>query len=307
MLLYFFHLDGPGDETLRERFFESLKLLERSADPEADCEHLLGFHHTADCGLMLTARGGDIEAIEEVRGELLDPVERAGRTPWDELVELLRTEPPDHAVDRCHQMVEEQPYHRRAYLAGAALCLTLGDAITAEDFALVGSRYFPDDGLMRHYLARARFEQGRYDEAAQDAEQALALAPEVMAARANFAALLLLDGQVRKARSVLAARGPRGREVFAEVALDRYAQWLLWRQVMRTGAHASVVLGLVATLVGGPVGLVPMGMGLVMSGMGGRLFRRQLEILARRYSDEDLAMALRRIHRARPGVTESVD
>ena len=308
MLLYFFHLDGPGAETLRERFFETLKLMERTVDPEADCEHLLGFHHTADCGMVLTARGGDLEAIEAIRGDATpDPVDPELQSPWDRVVQTLRAGRPEDAVAVCRELVTDQPYHRRAYLAGAALSLSVGDAWLAEDFALVGSRYFPDDGLMHHYLARARQSLGRVDEARVDAERACALAPDLAAARFHRVSTLLQSGQLSLAERVLSARAARGRELFAEVALDRLGQWVLWRRVMRFGAHASTALGLAATLFGGPVGLVPMGMGIAMATLGGRLFSRQLDLLVERYTDEDLAMALRRIHRSVPEANARMD
>lgn len=297
LLLYFFHLHGASAEPLREQFFETLKMLERVNDPEVDCERLVAFHHTADCGMILTARAGEIEALEAVRGEPVATPDVAPPTPWDEVVEILRTGDQMEAVERCRDLVNEQPFHQRAYLAGAVLCLALDAEYEAEDFALVGSRYFPEQGLLYHYLSAARAAQGRQEEALIDARRAVELCPDFAAARSHLVASLLFAREIREARAVLAARPTRTRERSAELALDRMSQWLWWRRVMRFGAHTSLLLGLFATLFGGPMGLVPVFMGIGMSSFGTWIFRRQLTILAERSAPEDLAMGLRRIHK----------
>lgn len=302
MLLYFFHLDGAGADALRERFFETLKMLERMPDPEADCERLLAFHHTADCGMILTARAGEFEELEAARGEaeLVDP----GPTPWDEVADLLRRGEQADALSRCQDLVQDQPYHRRAYLTGAVLALALERPLDAEDFGLVGSRYFPDDGLMHHYVGVARRLQGREAEAEAALVRAVGAAPELAPARFQLALVLLAREAWREAGRVLAARGARTRERAAEGALDRLEQWLRWRRVMRVGANTSLALGLAATLLGGPMGLVPVGLGFAMAALGAWVFRRQLSLLAERHGVEDLAHGLRRVHRVTAAAAE---
>ncbi|MFT6142702.1 MAG: hypothetical protein ACJAZO_005347 [Myxococcota bacterium] len=297
LLLYFFHLDGPSAEPLREQFFETLKMLERVNDPEVDCERLVAFHHTGDCGMILTARAGEFDALEAVRGEPVIAPDIAPPTPWDEVVEILRTGDQMEAVERCRELVTEQPYHQRAYLAGAVLCLALDAEYEAEDFALIGSRYFPDQGLLHHYLSLARNLQGRTAEALDDARRAVELVPDFAAARSHLVALLLFAHHYREAASVTAVRPARTRERSAELSLDRMGQWIWWRRVMRFGAHTSLLLGLFATLFGGPLGLVPVMMGIAMASLGTWIFNRQLVVLTERSGPEDLAMGLRRIHK----------
>ena len=177
------------------------------------------------------------------------------------------------------------------------LCLALDAEHEAEDFALIGSRYFPDQGLLHHYLSAARAAQGRSAEALDDARRAVELCPDFAAARAQLVASLLFARQHREAAVVIGARPPRTREQSAELSPDRMAQWMWWRRGMRFGAHMSLLLGLFATLFGGPMGLVPVFMGIAMSSFGAWIFRRQLVILTERSGPEDLAMGLRRIHK----------
>jgi hypothetical protein len=304
MLLYWFHLDGGAAEALRERFFETLKMLERTPDPEADCERLLAFHHTGDCGMILTARAGEFAELEGLKGVGEEPEDLS--TPWDEVADALRRGDHADACVRCRDLVEDQPYHRRAYLTGAVLALGTDQPHEAEDFALVGSRYFPDDALMRFYVALARDAQGRGAEVDAELVEALNLNPGLAIARLYAVVRDVRAGRYGAARVRLGSRAERSRDRSAEIALDRVEQWLRWRRVMGVGANTSLGLGVAATLLGGLMGLVPVALGFGMASLGTWVFRRQFEQLVARHLSEDVAQGLRRVQRAVPDPSPQV-
>lgn len=298
MLLYFYALEGPRAEPLRERFFEQLKQLERVVEPEEDCERLLAFHHTSDCGVVLSARAGAFEALESLRADRAsEPIDDAPPTPWDDILRQLRAGEHLAALEACEDLVEHQPYYRRAYLGGATLALGLDRPDRAEDLTLIGAHYFPECPLMHLYLALSRERLERWGEAREAAEQAVSLDPELSAARLVLVGTLARQGDRRTARRLLAQRPARTRDRRAESGLDRMEQWLRWRRITRSGAHLSVGLGAMAIGLGGALGLAPVLMGLTMAGFGGWVFQHHLDAILTADRDEDLSSALRRIHR----------
>ncbi|TNE87734.1 MAG: hypothetical protein EP330_17390 [Deltaproteobacteria bacterium] len=202
MTLYV-HAFGPADPR-RDAFFAQLKAMESSTDPD---ERLVAFHHTADCGLVITARGEDVEALERWQAEE-DAWVDSEPTAYERLVEAARKQEYRTAVHRAEDIVREQPWHRNAYVIGGVVAAHLRDGFSAEEFGLVGSMYFPDDADM-HYLAGVgRAEQGRRKEALESLERALELSPSDVSARVLHVLLLLDAAQYRSAaRSLRAHQG----------------------------------------------------------------------------------------------------
>lgn len=301
MLLYVHRFEGSSADHVRERFFALLKDLERLGRSEGDAERLLAFHHTVDCGFVLTARGSDYEALTAARMEEDEPVP-LDATPWDEVVETIRRGNHGEALARCRTMVTEQPWHRNAYAAGALLALHLDQPLVAEDFALVGSRYFPRDPLLHYHLGLSRFHQERMPEAVESLERAVAEQPTFACARLLLAVLLLQAGRHPAAVSVLAARrDARQDDRRAEASMVRVEQWLFWRRIMVGTGYASAALGLVATGLAGWFGLVPVVLGLLMAGAGMYAFRRELDRVAGWQRFEDVQQGLRRIRKTSRG------
>lgn len=290
----------------RDAFFRRLKDLERSGRGTGDAERLVAFHHTVDCGLVLTGRAADCDALPPPKDLVSQPVDLAP-TPWDELLEIVRKGDYEAALRRCKDLAQEQPWHRNAYVAGAMIANYLGEHLVGEDLALIGSRYFPADGTLLYYLGMSRLRQGRLAEAEQALRASVANAPDLVSARLMLAVNLLQSGRMAQARELLAERGsvvPDDRRAEADLAL--LEQWLRWRTWTLWAGIALVGLGVFATLgtliwgasshVGllGALLVIP---GVVVAALGQAAFRHELRSIADRQRFEEISQGLRRLHR----------
>jgi hypothetical protein len=300
MLLYLHRFEGTAADAVRERFFTVLKELDRTGRGGGDAEKLLAFHHTMDCGFVLTGRGGDFAAFVPHRDESLPPVEVAP-TPWDELLETVRRGDHDAAVRRCRELVREQPWHRHAYVAGALLSTAHGDHLSGEDLAFVGTRYFPSDGVLRYYLALCRLRLGRAPEGEAGLREALALAPDVAAARLLLALLLVRSRRGREAGRLLRDGErvePDDRKGGLE--LENLGRWVRWRRAVTWGAALLVITGLalLVPLVAVGASLAVVGIGLAV--FGALAFQRQLDAIDLRQRYDEIAQGMRRLQRRPP-------
>ncbi len=302
MILYVHRFAGSNGDDIRESFFASLKQLERMGRGGGDSERLLAFHHTIDCGFVLTGRGGDFGAfIRSKDGS--NPVDLAS-TPWDEVLEIIRKGDYEAALRRCRDLASEQPYHRNAYVAGAMIAGFLGEHIVAEDLAMVGSRYFPRDGALQAYLGQARAQLGRTAEAEEALREAVRLAPEMVSARALLVVHLIQARRHRDALEVLEERAgtaPDDRRADAELQHLQHAirnrRRLLWCGVVLMLASIPLIymwanIGLAIGFIGGGV-----------AALGVYLFHRQLDTVLARQRFEEISQGLRRLHRRTRGDT----
>jgi len=298
MLLYVHRFAGEDSDGVREAFFSSLKSLERMGRCEGDGERLLAFHHTVDCGFVLTGRGGEFHSLVAPK----DPSNAAvdlTPTPWDEVLEVIRRGDHELALSRCRSMVQEQPWHRNAYIAGAMLSVHLADHAGSEEFALVGSRYFPEDGTLQYYLGSARLRQGRTTEGEQALRRAIELSPGLVTARTALVVALLRRRAFSEALGALRGRGgEESDDRRAAVALDRLESWLLWRRAILVLGGLLTMLGLVAIPFTW-IGVLPAGAGVVALGLGWFAFQRQVDGLLARQRVEEVRRGLRRLARSR--------
>lgn len=295
MLLYVHRFPESGSDSNRETFFRSLKTLERHGRTGGDSERLIAFHHTVDCGFVLTGRGGDVHQV--ARGSRSHRAVDLAPSPWDEVLEMVRKGDYEAALQRCRGLIRDQPYHRNAYVAGSMLANFLGEHHLAESLASVGVRYFPRDGALHYYLGVAllRIEQG---EPLHHLELAVELAPDMVSARALLGLLHAEEGRGAEAAEVL--RIPEGvtpddRRAAAE--LDQLRQWIRWRKHMNMGGLALLVVSLVATVLVGVPGLVPGIVGAVVVAGGWVAFYRQLDAVSSRLRFEEISQGLRRLNR----------
>lgn len=303
MLLYFHRFEGSGADGVRERFFAFLKDLELVGRSEGDSEQLLAFHHTVDCGFVLTGRGTEFAHLssgQEPQDSLVD----LAPTPWDEVMEVIRRGDYESALRRCRKLVQEQPWHRNAYVSGGMLGTFLGENAVAEELALLGSRYFPEDGVLRYYLGVARMNLGRLPEAEADLREATRLAPDLVAARMLLVVLLIQGRRLREATAILAARtGIKPDDRRANADLDRLEKWLRWRNWVLGAGALLLLVGGVGAVQYGVVGLLPfvLGCSVLLGGWVG--FHRQLDALLTQHRFEEISQGLRRLHRYEQGVT----
>ncbi len=281
----------------REAFFQQVRGLERSGRAGGDTEKLLAFHHTVDCGFVLSGRAADFEAFVGARKE--EPRVELAPTPWDEVLEIVRKGDYEAGLSRCRQLVTEQPYHRNAYVMGAMLANFLGDAVVGEDVAMLGSRYFPRDGAILYYLGLAQLRLDLPEEGHGSLQRAIDVAPELVAARIVLGVAHLQAGRSKDAERVLTVPSgvqPDDRRAAAE--LERLRQWMRWRRHMwAVGAALLAVSFLAAATVGMP-GLLPGILGTGVIAGGWYAFHRQLEAVTARQHFEEISQGLRRLHRS---------
>ncbi len=295
MLLYVHRFKGTDADSARELFFAALKLLEIHGSGDGDGERLVAFHHTIDCGFILTGRGDEFESLGSWHDDDIEA--EIAPTPWDDVLKAIRRGQHEEALRRCGQVVAEQPWHRNAYVAGAVLATFLGRPLAAEDFALVGSKYFPTDSVLHYELGLARMKQDRSEQARKSVSKALEIEPGFTAARFMLVLMHVDAGDYGAARELLNTRSGAPDDQRADASLSRLAQWLRWRTVMVMGGGASVVLGTAATVVGGLLGLIPTVLGIAMIIGGSFGFKAQVQRLVARQGFDEVSEGLRRLNR----------
>jgi tetratricopeptide (TPR) repeat protein len=296
MLLYVFPFDGAQGEGVREQFFAFLKSLERMGRNEGDGERLVAFHHTVDCGFVLTGRGAESANLAPIQGRLA-AAHDVSPTPWDEVLELIRRGEYGQAQQRCHALVEAQPYHLSAYVVGSMLANVMGQLDVAEEMALIGGKYFPKDGLLRYYLGLSRLMDGDVERALGDFRQAVLDEPNFVLARMMFVLGLIELGRHRFAMHILRGRKlvvPDDPRLDAELA--RLASLLRMRRwVLRLGVALLLLAGLV--LLFNVWGALFLCIPAVLSLVGPRaVLRRHVRTLGARYRQGEVAHGLRYLH-----------
>ncbi len=172
-LLYLYRFEGVSTSPARDSFFEFLKVLRGVQGGGDGVEHLVGFHHTADCGLVLTSADGSALPVpldpppERDWMELVD----VGDDPLREGMMLLRKGRRASALKRFVAAYEQNHFRRAAYVGAVVVADQLGAHEEAETAAIMGSRYFPADAVLRYHLAIARIR--RNSPGQQDAADAL--------------------------------------------------------------------------------------------------------------------------------------
>lgn len=301
MILYFHRFDpleaaeAPG---VRDAFFGRLRDLERTARTGGDAERLIAFHHTADCGFVLTGRASDWTELGQGKDDhAQQPVDLAP-TPWDEVLEIVRKGDYESALRRCKELVREQPWHRNAYVAGAMIASYLGEYGQGEDLAAIGVRYFPKDGALLYYLGACLLRQGRTPDGERELHRAVEVAPDLAAARAMLVVHYLQGGRTSAAWELLESRRdvvPDERRVEAELSL--LEQWLRWRRWTTVAGVLLGVVGLSSVSVLGGAGLLLVTPGIAVGALGWMAFRHELQAIQSRQRFEEISQGLRRLHR----------
>ena len=249
------HTFTVGDPR-RDAFFEQLKRIESGDNP---AERLLAFHHTADCGFVMSASAADIDVLERWQAEE-EPWHDDSPSPLDGLADTVRLKDLAAVVAMASAMTSEQPWDLAAYTVGGAAAANLSDGILAEEFGLIGSRYFEDDAFMHYLVAAGRIQQGRYREAVEHARRAFDLEPDDIYIRRTLAYVLVQSGDLREASAVMGWRLTQD-PVLARlrvVVLGRTASAVVWT----LGVMALVGYAWVSTSVGAVVAaLLAFGLG----------------------------------------------
>jgi hypothetical protein len=299
MLLYVHRFEGPETDRIRERFFQMLKVLERNGRGEAEAERLIAFHHTVDCGFVLTGRGADFDALLGAP----EPEVDADLTPWEVAEQRIRRGETSEALALCRRIVAEQPWHLSGYQCGAALANRLDKPLVGEELAMLGAHYFPEDAVLALECGLGRALQGRYDEAIPELERSLRLDGNLSAARVILAAVRARSFWTRPALAELnAVPGHEGdRATGLTTAVRRLRRWLVWRRALLAVGVATACSGLMVVLLGGWVGVAPVLIGALAMGLVRYGFDRELTTVVDLRRVDDLGAALRRVRRRSGG------
>lgn len=168
-LLYLYHF-GEGEEgAARDAFFEFLKILQTVRQVPEGVETLVAFHHTADCGLVLTGRPEDVSSgdhpglmrIAEIPALIYEGYH--GDDPLRDAARLLRAGRRREALESYLALYQQNPWRRQAAVAAAAIADSLSLFRDAETVTVMAQRYFPDDADVAYQLGLARLRLGDID------------------------------------------------------------------------------------------------------------------------------------------------
>lgn len=302
-LLYVYRFDAPGASPSRDAFFGFLKLLQGVRKAGDGVEHVTGFHHSADCGLVLTS--------SEASARMTAPQAFDAPAPWMELAEvsddplrrgmlLLRKGRREDAL-RCFEAAYEDNHFRRpGYVGAVVVADQIGAHEGAETAALMGSLYFADDALMHYHLAVARLRLGD-DRAADAAARMRHMAGDTFAAEVLDTLIALRSGDVDAGRRHLHRARSRAGSDDADLAsaLRVVRAQLAGRDLTRLTGAGLIAAGLVLALSGtlAAIGLSVAGAALIPGAHW--VWRRQFARLLTQPGTDGLRLAnptaLRRI------------
>jgi hypothetical protein len=289
-LLYLYSFESEGKAPQKEAFFTFLKVLQGVRMATEGVEVLMTFHQSADCGLILTGRAGEVAATDvedagvdaEVGGDgpWMEPAEEAD--PLRDGLSQLRQGHAEDALAWFTSAYEGNHYRRAAYLWASLVADQLGLFPTAETAALMGSRYFPSDPLLAFHLTVARLRQGDLEAASASLPLARELTHGLGSVALAAALLNLRRGDLSAARRDLSqARRLRSSEQPALTAGVRLLTvTLAARAVSLAAASFVLVVGVVALFDGrlGGLALVVGGLALILALRS--LFRMRWRALA---------------------------
>ncbi len=306
--LYVYRFDADERDAVRDAFFTALKRVERDevdapvvelagdVGPACSGARLVAFHHTVDCGFILTSQGEhDLEPAASTGSP--DDAD-AQPTAWEEALDAARHGEHEVALQRCREIVAAQPWHRRAYVLGAAVAAHVGEPLLCEDLATLGARYFPEEPMLRYYEGLAQLRSGRFAEAIVALEAAHRLDPR--SRQIAHLWVVALVGRVVAARRVLRAWESRSRRALSpEAAALR--EGLEWRRSLTRGGTAAVAVGAVALMGGVPIlAMASASLGLGAIGAGRMICARRARAVEVTRRFDDAAHGLRHVKRSEP-------
>lgn len=200
-LLSLYPFEHYGACAGREAFFETLRVLRVARG--AQVEALVAFHHSGDCGLVLTCQGAHAQVpLGEQAPERLNEDLNSG--PWAAGLRALAEEDLAAALPYLEEAQLQRPFARRIAVACASIADLVGEHHAAESAARIGLNAFPADPVLRYQLALSLLRQGELRGAAVALEHA-GPSPRLAQAALLSAILSLREGRL------LAAQGPLAR------------------------------------------------------------------------------------------------
>ncbi len=305
-LLYLFRFEQAGTCASRDEFFRFLKVLQGVRGAASGVESLISFHHTADCGLVLTGQGNSgvtKEPVVEQAGAQVPEVE-LGWTESDRATDPLRRAMTqlrhgdrDAALESFAEAYEKNHFRRAAYIGAAVVADQLGEHLEAETAALMGGHYFPDDPVIHYHLAVARLRRGDLAEARASLQRVAELdalpGNGALATGLVGALITLAEGHTWRGRQELLALS----DVVdpADADLQRARQAVLGRlRVRDVLVLSSLFFGVLGGILGlwmGPWSLPLVGLGVGTAGIVHLSWSRGFAALIRQPGGEGLRLA----------------
>jgi hypothetical protein len=250
-LLYLYQFDSNGPCAEREAFFQILRHLQGSKGVQV--ENLTAFHHTADCGLVLTASGqqtndelGFAEFFLQdhiVAGPFTEPVER--RDAFQRGLRALSVGDANGSLVHFEHAIAENPYRQRAH----ACVVAVTDFLDRPEETAIATRaalhYFPENPGMKFMQAVAFFKMGKWPEAQEAVAQTLQKQTEDDRTRALQIRIALAQKNRKWALELTASSPGQSQVALAELMrTEKIGQILRWQGWLAFGAILSALVSL---------------------------------------------------------------
>ena len=286
-LLYAYQFTDPGSCPGRDAFFEFLKVLQGVRHIADGVETLVGFHHTADWGLVLTGKASEVRALEgAIPPDELPPgaevlILQMSRSP-DPLREALIQMRQGRLLEALQQFeaaYEANHYRQLAYTGAAVVADAVGRPERGEIAARMGAAYFPEDRVMHHHLGVALLRQGDLVGSRRAIDRSVACGGEDFASLLLGALWALVAGHPREGWRLLrlANAEQEGREPDLERTLAVLRR-MLGARALQGALGLVVALGcFVIGVAGSANALILLGaVGVGVTGHAALTWRRQL-------------------------------
>ncbi|MCP4805649.1 MAG: hypothetical protein GY913_27495 [Proteobacteria bacterium] len=248
-VLYLYRFESFGACEGREAFFRDLRMLQNAVGH--DMETLVAFHHTGDCGLVLSCQG---EHARQVSRPELDhgPVMELDTHPDDPYAHGLRLLAEGESVaslERFEAAVSASPFRRQAIVAVCIVADLLARPDSAETAARIGVNNFPADAALRYHLGLSMVRKGELDAGLEHLGLALELAPGQPAATLLRAIVLAWQG-ASSAPAELARAAEVATESDGQQLAERIRRGLLARRALLATIPVTAVFAIAAGFLG---------------------------------------------------------
>jgi tetratricopeptide (TPR) repeat protein len=281
-LFYLFRFDDNHAVSVRDAFFSLLRLVQGAKGEDA--ERLVAFHHTADCGLILTGMGEAVRVAPiQMDEDRLVGTNRCGDDPYRRGLRSLAVGDVEGALEMFLQSMGDKPYFRKAYVAAAVLSDQVRKWPEAEAATRMGLHYFPGDAVLNYHFGLARFRQGHHDDARVALVAALRARPAIFPARYLLGLIDLVEGRLLSAGRHLrmAAALPRPRRDRDAGHLRQLRAWLRSHAMLLGLGVAVAVAGALQLGLGYRGGGSLLLAGLISAAGSEVLFRVRMRYLCR--------------------------
>jgi hypothetical protein len=162
-LLYLYPFETNGPCAARESFFQLLRWVQATHGEEV--ERLIAFHHTADCGLVLTASGRQIEETADLADFFF--LDHPGEGPFLPVggnkdafqrgIRALSVGDADGSMVHFEHAIAENPYRQKAHACVVAVTDYLERPQETEIATRAALHYFPKDPDLHYMQAVAHY------------------------------------------------------------------------------------------------------------------------------------------------------